>query len=92
MHLTKEYANYFYSIAHDLLNSSILKEIDSSDQAEAMDDFFQQIMDTTKQFLDFTQDCIMVISKKYLQLNYEEVQIPEPQNYKDITLPFFMKR
>ena len=92
MYFSKEYANCFYSIAHDLLNSSTLKEIDSSDQAKAMDDYFQQIMDTTKQFLNFTQDCIMVISKKYLQLNCEEVQIPEPQNLNDIRLPFFVKR
>ncbi len=92
MYYSKEYANCFYSIAHDLLNFSILKEINSSDQAKAMDDFFQQIMDTTKQFLDFTQDCIGVISKKYLQLNCEEVQIPEPQNLNDIRFPFFVKR
>ena len=92
MYYSKEYANCFYSIAHDLLNSSILKEIDSSDQTKAMDDFFQQIMDTTKRFLDFTQDCILVISKKYLQMNYEEAQIPEPSNLNDIRLPFFIKR
>ena len=92
MYYSKEYANCFYSIAHDLLNSSILKEIDSCDQAKAMNDFFQQIMDTTKRFLDFTQDCIRVISEKYLQLNCEEVQIPEPQNLNDIRLPFFIKR
>ncbi len=92
MYFSKEYANCFYSITHDLLNSSILKEIDSSDQAEAMDDFFQQIMDITKRFLDFTQDCIGVISKKYLQLNCEEVQIPEPPSLNDIRLPFFIKK
>jgi hypothetical protein len=92
IYLSKEYGNCFYSIAHDLLNSSILKEIDSCDQAKAMDDFFQQIMDITKQFLDFTQDCIRVISEKYLQLNCEEVQIPEPPMLDDITLPFFVRR
>jgi hypothetical protein len=42
--------------------------------------------------LDFAQDCIGVISKKYLQMNYEEVQIPEPPKLADITLPFFVKR
>ena len=57
-----------------------------------MDKFFQKIIDTTKYFLDFTQDCIRVISEKYLQMNYEEVQIPEPSSLEDITLPFFVKR
>jgi hypothetical protein len=92
IYLSEENGNCFYSIAHDLLNTSILEDIDSDEQAKAMNDFFQQIMDTTKRFLDFTQDCIMVISKKYLQLNCEEVQIPEPSSLEDITLPFFVKR
>ena len=91
-YLSEENCNCFFEIAHDLLNFSILKEIDSSDQAKAMNDFFQQIMDTTKQFLNFTQDCIRVISEKYLQLNCEEVQIPEPEKLNDIRLPFFIKR
>jgi len=91
-YLSEENCNCFYEIAHDLLNFSILKEIDSSDRAKAMNDFFQEIMDITKWFLDFTQDCILVISKKYLQMNYEEVQIPEPQNLNDIRLPFFVRR
>jgi hypothetical protein len=90
--LSEEVGNCFYSIAHDLLNTSILEEIDSNDWATAMDRFFQEIIDATKRFLDFTQDCILVISKKYLQMNYEEVQIPEPSSLKDITLPFFVKR
>ena len=92
IYLSEEYGNCFYSITHDLLNSSMLKEINSSDQAKAMDDFFQQIMDTTKRLLDFTQDCIRVISEKYLQLNYEDVQMPEPPSLDDITLPFFVKK
>jgi len=91
-YLSEENCNCFYEIAHDLLNFSILKEIDSSDRAKAMNDFFQEIMDITKWFLDFTQDCILVISKKYLQMNYEEVQIPEPPSLDDITLHFFVKR
>lgn len=92
IYLSEEYGNCFFSIAHDLLNTSILEDIDSDEQAKAMDKFFQKIIDTTKYFLDFTQDCIRVISEKYLQMNYEEVQIPEPSSLEDITLPFFVKR
>jgi len=92
IYLSEEYGNCFYSIAHDLLNTSILEDIGSDEQAKAMDKFFQEIISTTKYFLDFTQDCIGVISKKYLQMNYEEVQIPEPPKLADITLPFFVKR
>lgn len=90
--LSEEVGNCFYSIAHDLLNSSILDEIGSDDWAKAMNRFFQEIMHVTKLFLDFAQDCIRVISEKYLQLNYEEVQIPEPPSLNDIRLPFFVKR
>ena len=92
IYLSEEYGNCFYSIAHDLLNTSILEDIDSDNQAKAMNKFFQEIIDITKWFLNFTQDSIGVISKKYLQLNCEEVQIPEPQNLDDIRLPFFVKR
>ncbi|GAI02483.1 unnamed protein product, partial [marine sediment metagenome] len=92
IYLSEEIGNCFYSIAHDLLNSSILEDIDSNNWPKAMDKFFQEIMDVTKWFLNFSQDCILVISKKYLQMNYEEVQIPEPLSLDDITLPFFVKR
>ena len=92
IYLSEEYGNCFYSIAHDLLNTSILEDISSDEQAKAMDKFFQEIISTTKYFLDFTQDCIGVISKKYLQLNCEEIQIPEPPSLDDITLPFFVRR
>ena len=92
IYLSEEVGNCFYSIAHDLLNSSILDDIDSDDWVKAMNRFFQEIMDVTKWFLDFTQDCILVISKKHLQLNYEKVQIPEPPSLDDIKLPFFVKK
>ncbi len=65
MYLSEEYGNCFYSIAHDLLNTSILEDIDSDDQTKAMKKYFQEIMDVTKWFLNFSQDCILVISKKY---------------------------
>lgn len=92
IYLSEENGNCFYSIAHDLLNSSILEDIDSNNWPKAMDKFFQEIMDVTKWFLNFTLDCTRVISEKYLQMNYEEVQIPEPQKLNDIRLPFFIRR
>jgi hypothetical protein len=92
IYFSEEYGNCYYSIAHDLLNTSILEDIGSDEQANAMDEYFQKIISTTKYFLDFTQDCIRVISEKYLQWNYEEVQIPEPPSLEDITLPFFVRR
>ena len=92
IYLSEESGNCFYSIAHDLLNSSILEDIDSNDWSKAMKKFFQEILDVTKWFLDFVQDCILVISKKYLQMKPEEVQIPEPSSLNDIRLPFFVKR
>ena len=92
IYLSEEIGNCFYPIAHDLLNSSILEDIDSNDWSKAMKKFFQEILDVTKWFLDFAQDCILVISKKYLQLNCEEVQIPEPPSLNDIRLPFFVRR
>ena len=92
IYLSEEYGNCFYSIAHDLLNTSILQDIDSDDWVEAMNKFFQEIMDISKWFLDFTQDCILVISKRYLELNCKEIQIPETPSLDDITLPFFVKR
>ena len=57
-----------------------------------MNDFFQEILDITKYFLDFLQDCIRVIFEKYLEKNYEVIEIPEPLSINDIKLPFFVKR
>jgi len=92
IYLSEEYGNCFFSIAHDLLNTSILDDIEPNNWPKAMNKFFQEIIDNTKYFLDFTQDCIRVISEKYLKMNYEEIQIPEPSSLNNITLPFFVKR
>jgi len=92
LYFSKEYGNCFFSITHDLLNLSILEDIEPNNLPKAMNDFFQEIIDTTKYFLDFSQDCMRVILEKYLKMNYEEIQIPEPLSLKNITLPFFVKR
>ena len=92
IYFSKEYGNCFFSIAQDLLNTSILEDIEPDNWPKAMNDFFQKIIDTTKYFLDFLQDCIRVIFKKYLEKNYEIIEIPEPLSINDITLPFFVKR
>lgn len=92
MYFAKESGNCFFPIAHDLLNSAILEEINSDVWAKAMNDFFQEILDITKCFLAFISDCIKVIAEKYLNLKIEEVEIPEPPSLNDITLPFFVRR
>ena len=92
LYFSEEYGNCFLSLANDLLNSSILEDIEPGNWRKAMNDFFQEIMDTTKYFLDFLQDCIRVIFEKYLQNEYEEIEIPEPLSITDIKLPFFVKR
>jgi hypothetical protein len=92
LYFSEEYGNCFFSISHDLLNSSILENIEPGNWPKAMNDFFQEILDITKYFLDFLQDCIRVIFEKYLEKKYEEIQIPDPLSINDITLPFFVKR
>jgi len=92
IYFSEEYGNCFFSITHDLLNISILEDIEPNNWSKAMNDFFQEILDTTKYFLDFSQDCIRIVLEKYLIMNYEEIEIPEPLSINDITLPFFVKR
>lgn len=92
LYFSEEYGNCFFSITHDLLNSSILENIEPNNWSKAMNDFFQEILDTTKYFLDFLQDCIRVIFEKYLKKNYEVIEMPEPLSINDIKLPFFVKR
>lgn len=92
MYFSEESGNCFYSIAHDLLNSAILDDINSEDWPKAMNDFFQEILDISKCFLEFSSDCIRVIAEKYLNLKIEEVDIPEPPSLNDIILPFFVRR
>lgn len=92
LYFSDEYGNCFLSLAHDLLNSSILEDIEPGNWRKAMNDLFQEILDITKYFLDFLQDCIRVIFEKYLQNEYEEIEILEPLSITDIKLPFFVKR
>lgn len=90
--LSENHGNCLYYISHVLVNTAILRSIDSSDFAGALDKLLKDINQVTRWFLDFLGDCVKIIIEKYLGLEQKEIEIPEPPNIDEVALPYFVKK
>ena len=43
-------------------------------------------------FQDFGYECFQIIIEQIFELEYEECEIPDPPNYTDVKLPFFISK
>jgi len=92
MYISKHPVNCLYSISDTIVNWSILNSIDSSNSQQAMDILIGDIaIKVSGWFREFCGDCVRIIYEK-LELDYTEVEIPEPQLIDEVELPYFVKR
>ena len=64
-------------------------------KSKLLGDFVKILVDDTlnvcKSFQEFSNNLIALLCEK-IEIDYEEVKIPEPPNINDVNLPFFIKR
>ncbi len=92
LYFSESHGNCFYHMSHVLVNSAMLKKTGSSDLQQAIDTLLSDINKTTDWLLDFFGECMDVIAKKYLGLDYEEETIPDPPKIDDVISPYFVER
>lgn len=91
VYLSEFYGNCLFSLANVLVTFGILKSIGTSGDEEPMKTLLQDINKVTRWFGDFLGGCLLVFSKKHSGLNAYNVEIPQPPDINDVTLPYFIK-
>lgn len=89
--MAEEHGNCHYSISNVLLNFAILKTTGISNTQKAMGRFLQDVIQVTRWFGDFLGDCLLIIANKHLGLKSYDVDIPDPPDINEVTLPYFVK-
>jgi len=93
--LAEHYANNLYVFSDDIVNSSILDEINSENHQDATDTLIKEIvLNVCNEFQSFGYDLIRLIIEK-LGLNSEEgeqIEIAEVPSLDNTKLPYFVRR
>lgn len=95
LYLSQAQGNCFYYMATILTSSLILTRINRSDLPKALDSFFEQIVSQVSEWLQiFLQDCLILITKKYLDAKYEitEIDITGPPSINEVNIPYFLMK
>jgi len=92
MYFSEHHGNCFYDMSNTLINESLFSFINESDRNNAIKRLLTEVKDTTKHFLHFVGECVLVFGKKHLGLNAEEIEIPDQPSLEDVKIPYFVGR
>jgi len=88
--MSEFFGNCLFSMSNTIVNFGILKHMGGSDLHNAMDKLLRDGVKVARWFGGFLGECLLVIAKRHLGLQSTEVEIPEPPNINDVTLPYFI--
>jgi hypothetical protein len=91
IYMSEYFGNCLFSMSNTLINFGILKAMEKPDTQTAMDRWLQDAMKVARWFGDFLGECLLIIANKHLGLKSYEVEIPEPPDINEVTLPYFIK-
>jgi hypothetical protein len=81
--------HYGSSILH---LAGVLGWIDESDEKGAIGRYLSETQSVAGDFLEFLNHLLVALTKKYLNLKFEENEIPDPPSCGELYLPFFVSR
>lgn len=92
MFISEHRGNCLYSLSDAVVNWALLNSIDPSSPQRAMEILIDEVaVKVSGWFQEFGGDCIRIIVEK-LDLDYTEIEIPEPPLLDDVRLPYFVKK
>lgn len=89
MFLSKHFGNCVFSMSNALITSSILRLTKCSDDQKAMDKWVKEIVKVSGYFGEFLGGCLRVFAQRHPGFKSSEVEIPEPPDVNEVTLPYF---
>jgi hypothetical protein len=90
LYIGQEEENCLYHLSHVLITLAITDAVGESDREAAVMSFFKDLSQTAEWFIGFSQEFIIRFAMQYLEGNAEEVEVPDPPNFRDVKLPFFI--
>jgi len=85
------YANCVFSVSNVLLTLAILKSTGITHTDKAITKLLRDVQKVTRWFGVFLGRCLLVFVEKHFGLESTKVQIPEPPDISDVTLPYFIR-
>lgn len=89
--ISEIHCNCFYEASDVLTNLSIVEWTNASEYQAKLEKLLKEIIDITWLFLDFLGDCLAVFAKKHPEFKATEIDIPDPPDIVEVTLPYFIK-
>jgi hypothetical protein len=90
--LSEAQGNSFYSASFILYIRGIAAAIDAEDATRGFKTYMAETLEVAGKAIAFLNEMVSEIAKKYLDLQYEEQEIPEPPRMSEIYVPFFVTR
>ena len=91
MFLAEHFGNCVFSMSNALITSSILRLTNCSDGQKAMDKWVEEIPRVSQLFGEFLGGCLRVFGERHSGFKSLKVEIPEPPDVNEVTLPYFFK-
>ena len=91
-YISDYHGNCLYHMSYMISLTAIANFIDIKDPGKAMDIFLNDILETSKNFQFFVGHCMLAIAQKYLERDFENVEIPDPPDINEVFLPYFTTR
>lgn len=90
--LSEHFGNCVFSMSNALVTSSILRLTKCSDDQKAMNKWVREIPQVSRCFGEFLDGCLRVFAQRHSAgFKSSEVEIPEPPDVNEVTLPYFIK-
>lgn len=90
--MSEHFANCVFSLSNTLTTLSILSSTKCSDGQRAMNKWVKEIPQVSRCFGEFLGGCLRVFAQRHSAgFKSSEVEIPEPPDVNEVTLPYFIK-
>jgi hypothetical protein len=93
--MSEFYGNCVFSMSNVLITYLILEHTGVANTDENTDKailkLLRDVIYVTRWFGNFLGGCLLIFTKKHLGLNSTEVEIPEPRDINEVTLPYFIR-
>jgi len=90
--LSEAQGNSFYSASSLIYLRGIAAAIDAEDTTKGFETYMSETLEVSGKVIVFLNEMISEIAKRYLHLQPEEIEIPEPPHMNEIHVPFFIAR
>jgi len=94
LYLTSDHGNSLYSMAHIVSSYALFKEVNPSDDFQALDKIFEETLNVASNFLNFADGIVpRILEKNRIQVKSEPpINLEGIQNIDSVKLPFFVSK